>query len=124
MEKYNYTEAMKNDIREYIADNYTADELAEALADRDDFEEKLHDDMWIADSVTGNASGSYYCSAWKAEEAICHNLDLLAEAMREFSCDVDALSKGAEWCDVTIRCYMLGSVLSDVLDDLEEEAHA
>jgi hypothetical protein len=122
MERYDYLKAMKEDIREYLNDNYTASELAEALEDREEFETVLNDDLWIVDSVTGNASGSYFCNAWRAEEAICHNLELLSEAMQEFCCDVDALSKGAEWCDVTIRCYLLGQAIAEVIAELCEEA--
>lgn len=122
MERYDYLEEMKNDIREYLEENYTAEELAEALEDVAEFETTLSDDLWIVDSVTGNASGSYFCNAWRAEEAICHNLELLGEAMREFCCDVDALSKGAEWCDVTIRCYLLWQAVRAVLKELTEEA--
>ena len=122
MEKYNYYEAMKEDIKNYIAENYTAEELNEKMLDLDDFSEELNDDLWTVDSVTGNASGSYFFNTWRAEEAICHNLDLLGEAMREFCCDVDALSKGAEWCDVTIRCYLLGQAVAAVLEELTEEA--
>lgn len=122
MERYDYLEAMKEDIREYLNDNYTEAELAEAIEDREEFETVLYDDLWIVDSVTGNASGSYFCNAWSAEEALCHNLELLSEAMQEFCCDVDALSKGAEWCDVTIRCYLLGQAIAEVIAELGEEA--
>lgn len=121
MEKYNYLQALKEDIREYIGDNFTKEEQRELVADKDAASEKLNDDLWIADSVTGNASGSYYCNAWKAEEAISHNLDILADAMEEFGCsDVDAFKKGAEWCDVTIRCYLLGQAIAETLNELED----
>lgn len=83
-------------------------------------EKELRYDLWTADSVTGNASGSYYCNAWKAEEALCHNWDLLADALEEFGGDTDILRQGPEACDVTIRCYLLGECLSEVLDELEE----
>ena len=116
-ERYNYMEAMKKDIKEYINNEVNLKDFT----DRDDLEEKLNEDLWVNDSVTGNASGSYYCNSWKAEEAICHNLDLLGEAMKEFGCEVDLLEKGAEWADVTIRCYLLGQAIEKVLDDMEEE---
>ena len=116
-ERYNYMEAMKKDIKEYINNEVNLKDFT----DRDDLEEKLNEDLWVNDSVTGNASGSYYCNSWKAEEAICHNLDLLGEAMKEFGCEVDLLEKGAEWADVTIRCYLLGQAIGEVLDDMEEE---
>lgn len=118
MEIYDYKQAVLNDIREYIDDNYTVEELREELQDRFGFEQKLNDDMWISDSITGNASGSYTFSTWKAEEYLCHNYDLLMEAMSEFGCSPSDY-KGAEWGDVTIRCYLLGSCLSEVLDELE-----
>lgn len=114
---YNYMEAMKEDIKEYINNEVNLKDFT----DRDDLEEKLNEDLWVEDSVTGNASGSYYCNSWKAEEAICHNLDLLGEAMKEFGREVDLLEKGAEWADVTIRCYLLGQAIGEVLDDMEEE---
>ena len=78
--------------------------------------------MWLEDCVTGNASGSYTFSSWEAEENLCHNQDLLQEALEEFGYDgTCVLDKGAEWCDVTIRCYLLGDVLRQVINDLEEE---
>ena len=74
--------------------------------------------------MTGNASGSYYCNAWKAEEALCHNLDLLGEAADEFGDEsiTNVLKQGPEACDVTIRCYLLSQAISAVLDELEDEA--
>lgn len=119
---YNYREAVKSDILVYIKENYTPEEIREELADRDDWEQSLNNDLWVDDSVTGNASGSYYCNAWKAEEAIAHNWDLLNDALLEFGCtDCNPIEKGAEWCDVTIRCYLLGECIAAALDDLEEE---
>lgn len=114
---YNYMEAMTEDIREYIKNEVTLSDYS----DRDELEEHLNETLWIEDSVTGNASGSYTFSTYQAEEYICHNLDLLAEAVKEFGCDENVLEKGAEWCDVTIRCYLLGQAIAEVLDDLEEE---
>lgn len=121
MDKYFYDLEVKNDILEYIKSNYTTQEIDQRLQDdRDDFAEELNEKLWIADSVTGNASGSYYCNAWKAEEALAHNWDLLAEALEEFGYGegVNIIDKGAEWADVTIRCYMLGSCISEALDEL------
>ena len=116
---YNYHDAIITDIREYINENFTAEELTEKLQDREAWQEELYNDLWCCDSVTGNASGSYTISTYKAEEYIAHNLDLLSEALQEFGCDVNVLEKGAEWCDVTIRCYLLYGAVDTVLDDLE-----
>lgn len=118
-ERYNYLEAVTDDVREYIKEEV---DLAEWKGNRDGLKEKLNDDLWTADSVTGNASGSYYCNAWRAEEALSHNWDLLAEALREFGQDgTDVLEQGAEAIDVTIRCYLLGQAIAEALDELEEE---
>lgn len=116
--EYNYREVMYDDIKEAI-DNYYDLENIKKMS-REKAEDKLYNAFWTEDSVTGNGSGSYFFNRAEAEEAICHNLDLLGEAIRDFGCDVDVLKSGAEACDVTIRCYLLGQVLSEVLDELEE----
>ena len=101
-DRYDYYETIKNDIKEYIKEN-DIDVTSEDF-DRDDL------------------SGSYTFSTWKAEENLCHNWDLLKEALEDFGeTDVNILEKGAEWCDVTIRCYLLGRCLDEVIDEIEEE---
>ena len=114
---YNYMEAMTEDIKEYIKNEVTLSDYS----NRDELEEHLNNTLWTEDSITGNASGSYFCNAYKAEECLCHNWDLLAEAVQEFGYTENVLEKGAEWCDVTIRCYLLGQAIVEVLDDMEEE---
>ena len=114
---YDYREAMFDDIKEYISENI---ELSD-YDSKEALEEYLNDTLWTCDSVTGNASGSYWFNTYKAEEAICHNWDILAEACEEFCCEGDILNKGAEWADVTIRCYLLGEVIGAVLDELYDD---
>lgn len=121
---YDYKEAVKNDVMEYIKDHYTIEEIKENLSyskAKENFMEKLNDDMWIADSVTGNASGSYTFNTYKAEEYLCHNMELLKEALEEFGCGIDYLERGAEACDVTIRCYLLYGAISEALEELEND---
>lgn len=121
MERYDYENAVREDVLDWIREHYSNDEITEKLQERDDWEQELNDDLWTADSVTGNASGSYTFNAWEAEENVCHNLDLLGEALEEFGSDMDIMKSGAEACDVTIRCYLLGGAISAALDELEEE---
>lgn len=123
MMNYNYRESVTADILEYIRENFTEEEIRDNLAeDRSSWEEVLNELMWTADSVTGNASGSYTFNASQAQVYLATNWDLLADALSEFGCDdVSILKKGAEWCDVTIRCYLLGECLAEALDGLEEE---
>ena len=118
---YNYLEAVTADVVEYIKNEINLTDYDS----REELEEALNDELWTADSVTGNASGSYYCNAWKAEEALAHNWDLLAEALTEFGQDgTDVLKQGAEAMDVTIRCYLLGQAIAEALEELEEELAA
>ena len=112
--KYDYLENVKTDVLNYIKENYDKEDYANL-----DYDE-LYDEMWTADSVTGNGSGSYTFNTWEAEENICHNLDLAKEAYENFGYDGVKFEDGAEAIDVTIRCYFLGSVLQDVLEDLKE----
>lgn len=120
MERYNYLESIKQDVREYIKEH----DIVVNEDNRDEVEQQLNDDCFICDSVTGNASGSYTFNAWQAEENLCHNLDLLGEAFSEFCVEGSALKEAmesAEGCDVTIRCYLLGQAIGEVLDEMLEE---
>lgn len=127
MKKYNYLEAMKSDIIDYIREeiDFTEFETLEEL------EEKLNDDLWAVDSVTGNGSGSYTFSRAEAEEYVRDNWDLMREAAEEF-CDMERFMKWAfdeDWesIDVSIRCYLLGAAISEALEEMKQEfdnAHA
>lgn len=118
MMTYNYREAVTADVLDYIRENIDLS----TVTDWDELEQQLNDDLWTVDSVTGNGSGSYTFNRWQAEEYICHNPDLLDEAMAEFGCEsVNAAFRGAEWCDVTIRCYLLGECIAAALEELREE---
>lgn len=123
MKEYDYKEAVKNDVMEYIKNEIDFSEF-DTLKE---LEEKLNDELWTVDSVTGNGSGSYTFSTYEAEENICHNLDLLGEALEEFGSGADYLiTHGAEAADVTIRCYLLGECIAAALEELEDdfdEAH-
>ena len=115
--KYNYLENVTNDAKNAILENLNCWKFA----DREELEGIANDILWVDDSVTGNASGSYTFNTWKAEENLCHNMDELEEACNEFGQDVgEAVKQGAEYCDVTIRCYLLGQAISAALDELEE----
>ena len=115
---YDYKEAVKEDVLQYIRDEV---ELS-AFDDMEELEEHLNETLWIEDSVTGNASGSYTFNAWEAEENLCHNFDLLAEAAAEFGESLDKILKdGVEAADVTIRCYLLAGAIAEALEEIEEE---
>ena len=125
MMNYNYLEAMKEDIKDYIRNDAELD-ANDLHYNRSDLEEKLHDDLWTCDSVTGNASGSYFCNSYKSMECVLDNIDLLHEMCNEFGIEAETigqkfLDEEWEWMDVSIRCYLLGQAISEVLDEIEEE---
>ena len=118
---HDYQAEMMRDIAQYIMDEAEIEDGE----DRDDFEQRINDDLWIQDSVTGNGSGSYTFSAAKAADNVRGNEIIVREMINEFCCDatdvVDRFLNGEwEWFDVSIRCYLLGQVLSEVIDELEE----
>ena len=120
--KYNYFEAVKADVADYIRDEINFSDWTE---NRDGLEEDLNETLWTADSVTGNASGSYTFNTWKAEENLSHNWNEIETVAAEFGYEptisVDGYEHGAEWWDVSIRCYYLGQAIAEVLDEYETE---
>ena len=113
--EYNYLENEIEDIKEYIKNNYEEEEIEDLDS------EELYDLLWTEDSVTGNGSGSYTFNTWKAEEYICHNMDLVQEAYEEFGYEGIPKDTGAEAMDVTIRCYLLRQAIEEALEELKEE---
>lgn len=119
---YDYKNAVYEDVKEWITNNYDEEEIREKISDRDGWEEKLNEILWTEDFVTGNGSGSYTFDREKAGEYLAGNFDELCDAINDFGGDYEyVLRKGEEGCDVTIRCYYLADAISDVLDELEEE---
>lgn len=120
---YNYQEEIKAAIKDYIEDNIDLDQYR---GNRSGLEEELTDKLWVSDSVTGNASGSYTFNRELAKEYVLGNMDLLAESEREFCTEPEIvgqkfLDEEWEYFDVVIRCYLVGSMLSEVLDEIEAD---
>lgn len=123
---YNYFEAVKADVEEWIENNMDLeyDIITGTFEDRDEIETYLNDTLWTEDSVTGNASGSYTFNTYEAEENLAHNWDEIETVANEYGYTPeisDGYEYGAEWWDVTIRCYYLGQAIAEVLDELEDE---
>lgn len=116
--KYDYEAAVKSDIRDYLKEHDVEGRIDE------DLRQKLEDDMFVCDSVTGNASGSYTFNTWQAEENLSHNWDLIGECAEHFGIEDTSLSKGAEYWDSSIRCYLLNRCLTEVVDEWNAEYDA
>ena len=114
MKRHDYESAIKNDIIYYIVENG----ITITESNRSEIEERLLDELWNEDSVTGNASGSYTYNQFTAEENLCHNWVLLASALDEFGAIENPLKDGAEKADVAIRCYLLQGCLHSVINGI------
>lgn len=118
MKKYDYYTAMYNDIADYVKDNNI--DLSKYSDDIDNITEKLSDKLWGEDSITGNG-GSGYDTNSNCEEYLCHNLDILFEAIYDFDFDTNYrhLDKDnlPKTLDSLIRCYLLNSIIYDYIKD-------
>lgn len=119
MGNYDYFEAVKADIKEWLSDNEYQFSLLRLLGE--DGEDDLYDILFTEDSVTGNASGSYWFSSWKAEEALCHNWDCIVCAFHAFYGDDVKMTPDdfdPEKIDVMIRCNLLDAMIREVINDI------
>ena len=121
MEQYDYLNAVINDVKAAIKDFDEEEKNELAGHDEDEKKEYIYDLLAENDSVTGNASGSYTLSAWKAEENLCHNGDLIEEMAGAFGySSINELANlGAEGVDVAIRCYVLPEAIRRALEEEE-----
>ena len=111
---YNYHEAVKDDIREYIKENY--DSVTEKMR------AEIFDTILGEDSVTGNASGSYTMHRATAKEYVIENIDLLNRAVDEYRLekkDIGEQFLSEEWeqLDVLIRLYLVGEYFDDIFSE-------
>lgn len=64
MERYDYMAAVCEDVRAYIE----SEEITVNEENREEVAERLNDELWTNDGVTGNGCGSYTFSTWQAED--------------------------------------------------------
>ena len=111
---YNYHIAVKDDIREYIKENY--DSVTEKMR------AEMLDTILREDSVTGDASGSYTMNRAIAKEYVIENIDLLNRAVDEYGFnkkDIGEQFLSEEWeqLDVLIRLYLVGEYFDDIFSE-------
>lgn len=128
MNNYNYYEAVKGAVYDAIEENF--DDLFSGLTAEDvktdpyEVAGRVADDLFNSDSVTGNASGSFYFNRYLAQEAVIDNIPLLREAVEAWSLENEVvdyfLDEDWEAMDVTIRCYVLHEVVCEVMEEIRD----
>ena len=115
MTKAEYLEQIKSDIKDYIDEN-------KIVVHDERGRESLYNKLWVSDSVTGNASGSYTCNDYQAKQNVKDIIfeDETLDMFREFGYERIPLEKGAEFLDVSIRCFLLSEALDSVLNEMEQ----
>ena len=113
-----YIEETKDNAMEYIQENW------DYLKDKES--EEIFDDLFLSDSVTGNASGSFTFSTYQAEQNIAELIfdeDFIDELEGNFGGNLgDLIKRGAECVDVTARCLALYYVdIDKIMDELKED---
>lgn len=117
---YNYREEMVKDIKKYIVDNYMEPEPGMT---RDEYEERLGDELWDVDEITGNG-GMYYADEDTCAGYVGYGLPDLIDALEEFGYDfthdmVDTFRAApARYIDCLIRTYILYECVSKAVDEL------
>lgn len=124
MERYDYYKAVTNDIKEWLK-NYS-DIPEEELNDRD-VADRVYDEVFSEDSVTGN--GPYgYATEEQCSEYLSNNFYLIYEAMRDYCLDDDndfishhyEMKDLARFFDCVIRCYILPQCVEKAINELKE----
>lgn len=113
-----YIEETKENAKEYIKENW------EYLKDKTG--EEVQDDLFLADGVTGNGSGSFTFNTYKAQQNISELIfdeDFTNALEWNFGQDLGELIKrGAEVVDVTARCLSLYEInIKEIIEEIKEE---
>lgn len=113
-----YIEETKENVKEYIKENWSYLE--------DKTTEEIQDDLFLADTVTGNGSGSFTFSAYEAQQNISELIfdeDFINALQWSFGQDLgDLIKKGAEAVDVTARCLALYEFdIIEIIEEIREE---
>lgn len=116
---YNYMEAEKDEIREYIADK----EYYLSGLTRDEMEEKLNEWLWRDGDVTEFATKE------EAKECfLADGFEYLRECAEEWGIAAETIGEKIiagdyEYLDTTVREYLLSMCIAEVLDEYEEQGY-
>lgn len=112
-----YYNEVYNDARDVASENFV--DYLENNYDFNDAWDAFYEDLFRDDSVTGNASGSYWFNSKKAEESLGEFVwdEDIIWLLGEMGYTIeDVVKRGPEVTDVIIRCAMLSRVCEDLRD--------
>lgn len=123
---YNYYGAMKSDLNDYVMPEIDFEDMTaygELFVDKDELKEVLEEQLWCADEITGNGSGSYTFNTQLAKNFVLDNFNLVRDMAWHFGVPSDEigeriLSEEWEWFDVCIRCSILSEVVAEWVDEI------
>lgn len=121
--QYSYYTAVLDYVSDYL------DEHKDYYREHNNYDvEDIIDCMAMSDDVTGNASGSFYCSRWKAQCCLFGNENLLDTALMELGyTDLDGnvvpTIDEPETKDVIVRIYVLTINARDEVEELITKAY-
>ena len=130
MKKYNYLEAVKDDVETWLVDNHSQfEEIKDnneigGVIDWDGVKDDLNEILWSEDSITGNGSGSYTFNNEKAREYVLDGdgLQYLEDLVNEGWLTDESIGKyitdyNFESLDVSLRCYFLSQAIEEVITE-------
>ena len=130
MQKYNYLEAVKDDVKTWLVDNSSQFEeikdnnKIDGATDWDGVKDDLSEILWSEDYITGNGSGSYTFNREKAREYVLDGdgLQYLEDLVNEGWLTYEDIGKDVtnynfESLDVSLRCYFLSQAIEEVVTD-------
>ena len=122
MKHYNYRENIKKDIMQYIKDNINIEDFD----DVEDFKIYLAKILLIPNEITGEINNSYTNDSVLSEIFLVGNLSLLSKSLEYFHNTnniniTNILNRGAEYCDMIVRKYILETSIDEILNQIVEE---
>ena len=124
MKKYNYREAIINDLKDWIINEAVISELKDL--NYEELFESIYDEAFGINSITGNGP-DYYDTEDNCSKYLASNIDLLYLAAQNYCIDddINTLIKHyedkslARYFDSIIRCYLLGDCIDEVLKEIK-----
>ena len=120
-----YRDQVKSDIKDYLTQEDLWPTAEPGTPEYEEQRDAAYDRCYMADSITGNASGSYTFNTWQAEENVCHLLwddDLWLLLNGSMEVNPADMAKGQEYIDVSIRCALVSECLDAVLEEKQEQS--